>query len=141
MIDDDDDDDKVPAPLVTAPADRVGLPGVTSNLTTYRYHGPKYTEREEADDIRAAQDGDAAAEDRLVRHHQPMTGEIISKYFGLSYEDKIADGNWGRALRSVLQDVAERRWDVPSVYPPKLAAMTTIRPRERTRAQPPPAKI
>jgi hypothetical protein len=90
---DDDDDDKVPAPLVTAPADRVGLPGVTSNLTTYRYHGPKYTEREEADDIRAAQDGDAAAEDRLVRHHQPMTGEIISKYFGLSYEDKIADGN------------------------------------------------
>jgi len=94
-------------------------PGVPSNLTKYRYRGPKYTAAEEADELRRIRAGDKQALERFAKHFQPKIRKILgvqrenyrglskteiarrirSKkvYYSLSEEERIAVGNLGLA--------------------------------------------
>jgi hypothetical protein len=94
-------------------------PGVPSNLTKYRYRGPKYTAAEEADELRRIRAGDKQALERFAKHFQPKIRKILGvqeesyhglskeevrkrirskkTYYGLGEEDRIAVGNLGLA--------------------------------------------
>jgi hypothetical protein len=56
----------------------------------YRFTGEFYDSFSEADEIRAMQCGDKQAEDRLIKHFQPLLGKHVSEFYGDTEEDLTA---------------------------------------------------